>query len=97
MQRTLPPQFALVVFPCNTGDVPPFKWDGAMDEWRKTVVASQMITCIYSLQSNNPMRTLIPRLDNDSEVEIMVVARPMGGEEGTGAAAVGPIHRSARS
>ena len=35
------------------------------------------------------MRTLLPRLTDYSKVEIMVVARPMRGAEGMGAAAVG--------
>ena len=39
------------------------------------------------------MHTLIPRLDNYDEVEIMVVARPMRGAEGMGAATVGPRRR----
>ena len=46
------------------------------------------------LQRDHPMHTLIPRLDNYDEVEIMVVARPMRGAEGMGAAAVGPGHRN---
>ena len=77
------PQFALVVFPCNNmGDMPPFKWDGAIERWRKTVVAFSNDR-MYMLQRDDPMHTLIPQLNDDREVEIMVVvARPMRGEEG---------------
>ena len=49
---------------------------------------------MYILQRDDPMHTLIPRVDDCSEVEIMFVAPPRRGEEGMGAAAVGPGHRA---
>ena len=42
------------------------------------------------MQRDDPMHTLIPRLDDYEDVEIMVVARPLRGAEGMGAATVGP-------
>ena len=80
-------------FPCKQGGMPPFKYDGAIDLWRKTVVASSEDR-VYLLQRDDPMHTLIPRLDNYEDVEIMSVARPMRGGEGMGAATVGKGHRS---
>ena len=80
-------------FPCRQGGMPPFKWDGAIDLWRKTVVAFSGDR-IYILRRDDPMHTLIPRLDNYEEVEIMIVARPMRGAEGMGAATVGKGHRN---
>ena len=71
--------------------MPLFKWDGAIDGFRKTLLAFSNER-IYIMQRDDPLRTLIPRLTDYSEVEIMVVARPMRGAEGMGAAAVGPGH-----
>ena len=61
--------------------MPPFRWDGATDAWKKTALAFSNER-IYILQHDDPMQTSIPRLDNYDEVEIMVVARPMRGAEG---------------
>ena len=74
-------------YPCKQGGMPPFKYDGAIDQWRKTVVA-------FSGDHAFIMGTPIPRLDNYEDVEIMIVARPLRGAEGMGAAAVGKGHRS---
>ena len=49
---------------------------------------------IYILQRDDPMHTLIPRLDDYEEVEIMIVARPMRGAEGMGAATEGKGRRN---
>ena len=75
--------------------MPRLKWDGTIDGWRKrkTVLAFSNER-IYIMQRDDPMHTPIPRLDDFSEVEIMVVARPMRGAEGMGAAAVGPGHHA---
>ena len=57
----------------------------------------QMGQCHRQLEKDcfdDPMHTHIPRLDNYEEVEIMVVARPLRGAEGMGAATVGPGHRN---
>ena len=60
---------------------------------RKTVVAFSKDR-IYIMQRDDSMHTLILRLDNYEEVEIMIVARPLRGAEGMGAAMVGPGHRN---
>ena len=75
--------------------MPPFRfrWDGAINAWRNTALAFANER-IYVLQRDDPMHTFIPRLDNYDEVEIIVVARPMRGAEGMGAATVGPGHRN---
>ena len=52
--------------------MPPFKGDGASERWSKTVVAFSNDR-MYFLQRDDPVHTLIPRLDNYDEVEIMVV------------------------
>ena len=49
---------------------------------------------IYIMQRDDPMGTPIPQLDSYKDVEIMIVARPLRGAEGMGAAAVGKGHRS---
>ena len=80
-------------FPCRQGGMPLFRWDGAIDNWRKTVLAFSNDR-IYIMQRDDPMHTLIPRLDDYEEVEIMIIARPLRGAEGVGAATVGPGHRN---
>ena len=67
--------------------MPPLRGDGAIDA--KTVLAFSN-NRIYIMQRNDPMHTPIPRLDDCEEVEIMIVARPLRGAEGMGAATVGP-------
>ena len=69
------------------------RWDGAIDGWRKTVLAFSNER-IYIMQRDDPMHTLIPQLTDCSEVEIIVVARPMRSAEGMGTAAVGHGHRA---
>ena len=49
---------------------------------------------MYFVQRDDSMHALIPRLQDYEDVEILFVARPMIGEEGMGAAAVGPGHRA---
>ena len=73
--------------------MPPFKYDGAIDQWRKTVVAFSG-DHVFIMQRDDPMGTLIPRLGNYEGVEIMIVARPLRGAEGMGAATVGKGQRS---
>ena len=51
----------------------------------------------YLMQRDDPMSTPIPRLTDYEDVEIMIVARPLRGEEGMGAAAVGKGHRNTTS
>ena len=92
-QRTLLHNLRQWFFPCSRGGMPPFKWDGATDGRRKAVLAFSNER-IYIMQRDDPMRTLVPRLTDYSEVEIMIVARPMRGAEGMGAAAVGRGHRA---
>ena len=46
------------------------------------------------MQRDDPMSTPIPRLTDLEDVEIMIVARPLRGEEGMGAATVGKGHRN---
>ena len=70
-------------YQCKQGGMPPFKYDGAIDQWRKTVI----------MQRDDPI-TPIPRLTSYEDVEVMVVARPLRGAEGMGAATVGQGHRS---
>ena len=72
-------------FPCKRGSLPPFRYDGAIDAWRKTVLAFSNDR-IYIMQRDDPMSTPIPRLTDYEDVEIMIVARPLRGEEGMGAA-----------
>ena len=71
--------------------MPPFKYDGAVDQWRKTVVSDERV---FVIQRDDPMASPIPRLTRHEDVEIMVVARPLRGAEGMGAAAVGKGYRS---
>ena len=80
-------------FPCKRGSLPPFRYDGAIDAWRKTVLAFSNDR-IYIMQRDDPMSTPIPRLTDYEDVEIMIVARPLRGEEGMGAATVGKGHRN---
>ena len=80
-------------FPCKQGGMPAFKYDGAIDQWRKTVVAFSG-DHLFIMQRDDPMGTPIPRLENYEDVEIMIVARPLRGAEGMGAATVGKGHRS---
>ena len=79
-------------FPCKSGSLPPFRYDGAIDAWRKTVLAFSNDR-IYIMQRDDPMSTPIPRLTDYKDVEIMIVARPLRGEEGMGAATVGKGHK----
>ena len=80
-------------YPCRKGSLPQFRYDGAIDGWRKTVLAFSG-NRIYIMQRDDPMSTPIPRLTDYEDVEIMIVARPLRGEEGMGAAAVGKGHRN---
>ena len=80
-------------YPCRKGSLPPFRYDGAIDGWRKTVLAFSG-NRIYIMQRDDPMSTPIPRLTDYEDVEVMIVARPLRGEEGMGAAAVGKGHRN---
>ena len=80
-------------YPCKQGGMPPFKYDGAIDQWRKTVVALSDDQ-VFIMQRDAPLGTPIPRLDNYEDVEIMIVARPLRGAEGMGAATVGKGDRS---
>ena len=57
--------------------MPPFKHDGAIDQWRKTVLAFSGDR-VYIMQRDDPMSTPIPRLSSYEDVEVMVVARPLG-------------------
>ena len=72
--------------------MPPFRYDGAIDAWRKVLAFSN--DRIYIMQRDDPMSTPIPRLTDYEDVEIMIVARPLRGEEGMGAATVGKGHRN---
>ena len=49
---------------------------------------------VYIMQRDDPMASPIPRLTSYEDVEVMVVARPLRGAEGMGAATVGKGHRS---
>ena len=81
-------------YPCKQGGMPPFKYDGAIDQWRKTVMAFSGDR-IYIMQRDDPMSTPIPRLTSYEDVEVMVVARPLiRGAECMGAATVGKGHRN---
>ena len=81
------------LYPCKQGGMPPFKYDGAIDQWRKTVMAFSGER-VYIMQRDDPMASPIPRLTSYEDVEVMVVARPLRGAEGMGAATVGKGHRS---
>ena len=65
-------------YPCKQGGMPPFKYDGAIDQWRKTVMAFSGDR-IYIMQRDDAMSTPIPRLTSYEDVEVMVVARPLRG------------------
>ena len=82
-------------YPCKKGGMPPFKYDGAIDQWRKTAMAFSGDR-IYVMQRDDPISTPIPRLTSYEDVEVMVVARPLRGAEGMGAATVGKGHRNTR-
>ena len=45
--------------PCRQGWMPSFRWDGAIDNWRKTVVAFSN-NRIYIMQRDDFMHTLFP-------------------------------------
>ena len=77
-------------YPCKQGGMPPFKYDGAIDQWRKPVMAFSGDR-IYIMQRDDPMSTPIPSYE---DVEVMVLARPLRGAEGMGAATVGKGHRN---
>ena len=49
---------------------------------------------VFIMQRDDPMASPIPRLTSYEDVEIMVVARPLRGAEGMGAATAGKGHRS---
>ena len=80
-------------YPCKQGGMPPFKYDGAIDQWKKAVVAFSR-DHVFIMQRDDPMASPIPRLDNYEDVETMIVARPLRGPEGMGAAIVGKGHSS---
>ena len=79
-------------YPCKQGGMPPFKYDGAIDQWRKTVMAFSDDR-VFIMQRDYPMASPIPRLSSYEDVEVMVVARPLRGAEGMGDATVGKGHR----
>ena len=43
-------------YPCRKGSLPPFRYDGAIDGWRKTVLAFSNDR-IYIMQRDDPMST----------------------------------------
>ena len=83
-------QCQVVVLPVQEGEA---CHHSAIDAWRKTVLAFSNDR-IYIMQRDDPMSTPIPRLTDYEDVEIMIVARPLRGEEGMGAATVGKGHRN---
>ena len=92
-EATLLHHFRWWFYPCKKGSMPPFKYDGAIDQWRKTVLAFSGDR-VYIMQRDDPMSTPIPRLSSYEDVEVMVVARPLRGAEGMRAATVGKGHRN---
>ena len=72
-------------YPCKQRSMPPFKYDGAIDEWRKTVMAFSGDRC---------RRLSLDCMTSYEDVEVMTVARPLRGAEGMGAATVGKGHRN---
>ena len=100
-EATLLHNFRWWFFHCKKGSMPPFKYDGAIDQWRKTVLAFSGDR-VYIMQRDDPMSTPVPRLSSYEGVEVMIVARPLRSEEGMGAAAVGKgpqkhhVYRDAR-
>ena len=92
-EATLLRNFRWWFYPCKKGSMPPFRYDGAIDQWRKTVLAFSGDR-VYITQRDDPMSTPVPRLSSYEGVEVMIVARPLRGAEGLGAAAVGKGHRN---
>ena len=92
-EATLLHNFRWWFFRCKKGSMPPFKYDGAIDQWRKSVLAFSGDR-VYIMQRDDPMSTPVPRLSSYEGVEVMIVARPLRGEESMGAAAVGKGHRN---
>ena len=92
-EATLLHNFRWWFFHCKKGSMPPFRYDGAIDQWRKTLLAFSGDR-VYIMQRDDPMSTPVPRLSSYEGVEVMMVARPLRGEEGMGAAAVGKGHRN---
>ena len=92
-EATLLHNFRWWFYPCKKGSMPPFRYDGAIDQWRKTVLAFSGDR-VYIMQRDDPMSTPVPRLSSYEGVEVMIVARPLRGAEGMGAAAVGKGHRN---
>ena len=85
-EATLLHNFRWWLYPCKKGSMsmPPFKYDGAIDQWRKTVLAFSGDR-VYIMQRDDPTSTPIPRLSSYEDVEVMVVARSLTGAEGMGA------------
>ena len=81
-EATLLHNFRWWFYPCKKGSMPPFKYDGAIDQWRKTVLAFSGDQ-VYIMQRDDPMSTPIPRLSSYEDVEVMVVARPRRGRHGS--------------
>ena len=84
------------------GPVPPATFDGGFSHAGKEGCPLPLGRCHRQLekdrcgflQRSDLHHGLIPRLDNYEEVEIMILARPLRGAEGMGAATVGPGHRN---
>ena len=52
-------------------------YDGAIDQWRKTVMAFSGDR-VYIMQRDDPMASPIPRLTSYEDVEVLIVVRPLG-------------------
>ena len=76
-------------FRANREGCPPLSTTARSTSRERPLWLSQAIMFLSIMQRDDPMGTAIPRLDNYEGVEIMVVARPLRGAEGMGAATVG--------
>ena len=59
-QKTLLHNVRWWFFPCRQGGMPPFRWDGAIDAWRKTIMAFSNDRIHIMQRDDDPMHTLIP-------------------------------------
>ena len=83
----------MVVLPVSKREYATFQMGRSDRPVEKTVMAFSGER-VYIMQRDDPMSTPIPRLASYEGVEVMIVARPLRGEEGMGAATVGKGHRN---
>ena len=84
MDQTVMHNLRYWYLPTSGGYIPKVKWDGALENWRKTMIAFAN-NRLYFLLRDVPMHAPVPLLDSYDGVEVVMVARPQHGREG-------PVH-----